>query len=100
MAKNIIRRGTPGFDINFSDRILTRAEFGKRLGNLIRKKGWSQSELARRAKIGRDSISQYVRGRSVPSPIFLEKICKALNTKPDELFQIMMHKVMHLKARH
>jgi transcriptional regulator with XRE-family HTH domain len=36
--------------------------------------------------MGRDSISQYVRGRSVPSPKNLTKLADALNVEVDVLF--------------
>jgi transcriptional regulator with XRE-family HTH domain len=55
-------------------------------------KGWNQSELARRAAVyvpeggmGRDVISTYVRGKSLPGPIHLTAICKALGVEPDDL---------------
>ena len=73
-------------DIDYSQKILTRQEFGKRLRSIIVKKMMSQSDLSRAAGIGRDSISQYVRGRSVPSPRFLQKLCDALDMEPDVLF--------------
>ncbi|MBC16568.1 MAG: hypothetical protein CL942_15835 [Desulfovibrio sp.] len=86
MAKSEITRGVPGSEIDFSQRVLTRAEFGKRLLSLMLKKGWNQSELARKVGIGRDSISQYVRGRSVPSPANLDKLAGILGIEKDVLF--------------
>ena len=86
MAKSEITRGVPGSEIDFSQRVLTRAEFGKRLLSLMLKKGWNQSELARKVGIGRDSISQYVRGRSIPSPANLDKLAGILGIEKDVLF--------------
>ena len=86
MTKSIITRGLPNSEIDFSQRILTRAEFGKRLSSLLSKKDWTQSDLARRVGLGRDSISQYIRGRSVTTPKNLNKLAKALDVKPDVLF--------------
>ncbi len=86
MAKSIMTRGMPGSEIDFSQRILTRAEFGRRLYSLMLKRGWNQSKMAREVGLGRDSISQYVRGRSIPSPANLDKLAKALNIEPDVLF--------------
>lgn len=77
-----------------------RAEFAKRLQAAMVKKGWNQSELARRATaflpkpvrgqkrntaVGRDSISHYVRGSMLPLPAYLDAISKALGLKPEDL---------------
>ena len=73
-------------DVDYSRRILTRQEFGKRLYSFLMQKKMSQSDLSRASGMGRDSISQYVRGRSVPSPKNLQKLCDALDVEPDVLF--------------
>jgi len=86
MAKSEITRGVPGSEIDFSQRVLTRAEFGRRLQSLMLKKGWNQSDLARKVGIGRDSVSQYVRGRSIPSPPNLDKLAGVLGIEKDVLF--------------
>ena len=64
---------------------LPKQEFGRRLYHLILQKGWSQSELARRADLPRDSISVYVRGKSLPTPLSLNKLARALEMTPQEL---------------
>ena len=51
----------------------------------------SQSDLARSAGVGRDSISQYVRGRSLPSPKTAAKIAKALKVDIQELYPASKH---------
>lgn len=66
-------------------RSLTKQEFGRRLHRMILDRGWNQSELARRADIGRDAVSTYVNGRSFPDPKNLQKICMALGVEPKEL---------------
>lgn len=66
-------------------RALTKQEFGRRLHALLLEKGWNQSELARRAELGRDAISTYVRGRSFPEPTSLKRIADALGTTPTDL---------------
>ena len=86
MTKSVITRGEPNSEIDFSQRILTRAEFGKRLQSLMLKKGWNQSELARKCDLGRDSISQYVRGRSIPTPGNLNKLAGILGVEATALF--------------
>ena len=64
---------------------LTKQQFGQRVYRLMRSKGWSQSELARRADLPRDSISVYVRGRSLPTPTSLSSLARALEVEPEEL---------------
>lgn len=88
MTKSIATRGAISNDnsIDYSQKVLTRQEFGRRLYNLMMQKRYSQSDLARAAKLGRDSISQYVRGRSVPSPKNLAKLADALDVEVDVLF--------------
>ena len=64
---------------------LSKEEFARNLYELMRSKGWTQSELSRRAGIGRDNISQYIRGRTYPTPGMLAKVAQALGTTPEEL---------------
>lgn len=64
---------------------LTKMQFGKRLYAQMLRKGWHQSELARRADLARDAVSVYIRGRSFPTPKNLQKLATALGVSPDEL---------------
>lgn len=86
MTKSIMTRTTPSGEVDFSQKILTRQEFGKRLYHYMLGKRMNQSDLARAAGLGRDSISQYIRGRSVPTPQNLAKLADALGIEPDVLF--------------
>lgn len=88
MTKSIMSRGgvMPPNDVDYSQKVLTRQEFGRRLYNLMLQKQYSQSDLARASGMGRDSISQYVRGRSVPSPKNLAKLADALDVEVNVLF--------------
>ena len=72
--------------VDLSQRVIRKSEFGNRLRDLIFKKGWNQSDLARKAKMGRDSISTYIRGRSVPTPQNLERLSKALDISSEKLY--------------
>lgn len=72
-------------DLRLAPKHLTKQEFGKRLYNLMLRKGWHQSELARQCGLPRDSISVYVRGKSLPTPASLALLADALGVKPDEL---------------
>lgn len=64
---------------------LTKQEFGKRLYRLMIGKGWTQSELARQAGLPRDSISVYVRGRSLPTPVNTEKLARAFGVSARDI---------------
>lgn len=75
---------------------LTKQEFGKRVYELMVKKGWSQSDLARASEnyvkrkpsasaLSRDNVSTYVRGASLPQPDKLETLAAVLDTTPIEL---------------
>ncbi len=75
----------PG-NIDLSQKVLQKQEFGRRVYGLMMDKPWTQSELARASGLGRDSISQYVRGKSVPTPQNLQKLAKAFDVDPDVLF--------------
>lgn len=70
-----------------------KVDFARRLQAAMVQKGWTQSELARRAqnylpagrKFGRDSVSLYIRGRTSPGPVFMDALCKALGKTRDQL---------------
>lgn len=69
-----------------------RLEFARRLQRAMIEKGWTQSELARRAsayapqkRMIRDNVSKYIRGRVLPGPLHLQALCKALGKKPEDL---------------
>jgi len=66
-------------------RALTKQEFGRRLFALIMERGWNQSDLAREADLGRDSISTYVNGKTFPTPKALRSLANALGVDPEEL---------------
>lgn len=66
-------------------RELSRQEFGRRLHKLLIEKGWTQSDLARQAGVGRDAISKYVNAVAFPTPLQAEKIAKALGVSREEL---------------
>lgn len=88
MSSHLTSRLGRGIDgtIDLSKRVLQKQEFGNRLYSVMLERNMSQSDLARSAGLGRDSISTYVRGRSVPTPSSLEKLAKALNVDAEELY--------------
>lgn len=70
-----------------------KIEFARRLSAMIAERGWNQTDLARSAskhlpadkEMGRDNVSNYVRGKVIPSPTSLQAIAKALGCKPKDL---------------
>jgi transcriptional regulator with XRE-family HTH domain len=90
MANKSTRTMKPAIEDNIPDRRLSqkainRKEFGRRLQQKILSKGWRQSDLARATGIGKDSISHYIRGRSLPSPKALDSMAKALGVSVTDL---------------
>lgn len=84
---------TPGLVIDDPSKREAREEFARRIQKLMAEKGWNQSELARAAskfmpdkkEMGRFSISNYVRGNTIPRPDHLIALAQALNVKPQDL---------------
>lgn len=70
-----------------------RLEFGRRLQAALINIGWNQSDLARQASLhlpdkkpmGRDLISHYINGRTLPSALKIDAICKALHVEKHDL---------------
>ena len=69
-----------------------KVDFARRLQAGLNEKGWNQAEFARRVAphlpdlaFGRDSVSKYVRGHSLPSPAALAAMAKVLGRKPADL---------------
>lgn len=73
-------------DVEFGVRAVSQQEFAKRLYKEMMEKGWTQSELSRASNTGRDSISNYIRGRTIPSPKNLRKLADALGVEPSDLY--------------
>lgn len=73
---------------------LTKQEFGRRLTALMRERNWNQSDLARAAGMGRDAVSTYVRGRSLPEPKSLKKLADAFRLEPQQLLPNAMMEAM------
>lgn len=68
-----------------------KAAFAQRLVAVMRERGWTQSELARRARIGRDNVSGYIRGKNLPGPAILNRLAVALAVGPEELIPVAAH---------
>lgn len=74
-----------------------RMEFAKKLVNLMRDKNLNQADLARKAGLTRDAVSTYVRARSMPEPINMAKLAKALGVEPS-YFQLDYYRVAERMA--
>ena len=60
--------------------------FARRLYKLMLDRGLTQSDLARKAGLERNRISQYVRADSKPGGLYLKKLADALGVKPTDLW--------------
>lgn len=63
-----------------------RIEFGRHLHEMMLDRHLRQSDLARLTGMGRDSISQYVNGNTLPTEENSRKLAKALNVGFDEIY--------------
>lgn len=82
----------PSGEYNSADQLALRREFARRLQAFMDDKGWNQAELARRTaehcrtgKFGRDNVSSYIRAISLPGPVYLKAIAKALGVEKEDL---------------
>jgi transcriptional regulator with XRE-family HTH domain len=88
---------------NPQDADALKREFGRRLQERMDDLGWNQSELSRRAtewlpkpakgqkqghQIGRDAISNYVRGEHLPRPAQLRALARALECDESDLLPV------------
>src|SRR3954453_4530913 len=62
------------------------AQFGISVRKLRQKRGWSQTELARRAGVSHPTVSQVERGVLAPTTETREAIARALGTAVDVAF--------------
>ncbi|MBX5437156.1 MAG: helix-turn-helix domain-containing protein [Alicyclobacillaceae bacterium] len=58
---------------------------GPRIAKLRKAHGWTQAELAKRARISASAVAMYETGRRVPDGAALERIAEALGVSAEEL---------------
>ena len=85
----------PDLRLASMDKTQAKQIFAARLQAAMDAKGWSQSDLARNAtrllppgtkkEIGRDNVSNWVRGVHLPGSIFLNAVAQALGKEPTDL---------------
>jgi transcriptional regulator with XRE-family HTH domain len=71
-------------------RKLAAAEFARRLYEKMLKKNWNQNQLAVKSELGRDSVSRYMRGMTLPDPKSAKMLADALEC---EVSEIMPHAI-------
>jgi transcriptional regulator with XRE-family HTH domain len=77
-----------------NSKVLRLKSFAKRLNEAMLAAGFNQSDLARQASLHmangrsfhRDNVSKYLRGKSAPSPLYLDAMAKALGKAPTDLW--------------
>ncbi len=67
---------------------MDKRTFGEELAFLRRRKGWTQTELAKRVGLSVASIGFYEQGRMRPTPRNLIKLAQVLDVDPEYLFNI------------
>jgi transcriptional regulator with XRE-family HTH domain len=83
-----VTEGIPAGSANL--RKIAAAEFARRLYERMLKKNWNQNQLATESGVGRDSVSRYMRGMTLPDPKTAQKLAKALEC---EVSDIMPHAI-------
>lgn len=83
--------------MQFTPKHLSKQEFGRRLYQLMIAKGWRQSDLARQADIPKDSISTYIRGKVLPTPVSVSKLADALGVPTDNLMPGHIESVVNVE---
>ena len=66
-------------------------EIGEWLEGQLEERGWSSSELARRAGISQSSVSNVLTGKQVPGLEFCKGVAEALDVRTEELLQQAGH---------
>lgn len=66
-------------------RDMVKQQLARNIFRRMTARGWNQSELAREADLGRDSVSTYIRGKVLPDPASLQKLADALDCKVTDL---------------
>ena len=63
-----------------------RPEFSQHLRSLLKQRGWSQNELAKRSKIDKGTMSRLMKGRSLTHEN-VQRLAGALELSPQALLQ-------------
>lgn len=63
-------------------------QFGEWLDHEISRRGWSQSELARRGGVSASAVQQVVTGITRPGPRVCQAVARAFEMPPEEVFRL------------
>ena len=66
-------------------------QIGEWLEGQLEQRGWSSSELARRAGISQSSVSNVLTGKQIPGLEFCKGVARALDLRPEELLRQAGH---------
>ena len=69
--------------------MVNRSALSEYLSNQLRTRGWSQSDLARAAKVTRAIISKLINQTTDPQPVTLIAIAKGLKVPVNTVFEIV-----------
>ena len=106
MSGNTIRRMDPEADPDAGAYISVEQDFARRLHHYMTQRGWTQSDLARevwgermnsrgyKEAKGRDRISVFLKGNTMPETTTLEALAKALDVTPEDLCPEQHRKAM------
>lgn len=75
-------------------KVMLRQEFSRELSARMLAANMTQSDLSRASGIGRDSISGYICGKTLPDPPNAEKLAKALKCQVSDLYSGSVKRAM------
>jgi transcriptional regulator with XRE-family HTH domain len=62
-----------------------RAHVAEKLHTLSLKNGWRQADVCRATGLGRDSVSRYFQGATLPEALAISKLAQAFNVAPTDI---------------
>lgn len=65
--------------------MITLYQIQSKIINAIKQSGYTQSELARRLGIGQQTVSEYLRGKSMPALDTLANLCAILDVDANDI---------------
>ncbi|KIC46998.1 hypothetical protein RA28_04580 [Ruegeria sp. ANG-S4] len=77
---------------------MTKEEFGQKLYEEMRSRGWNEDKLAQKARINVDYVGEYLDGLVFPNSVHLVQLADALGLKPKELLPAADIEVLEEKA--
>ncbi len=69
--------------------MITQEQIKKKIAEVLKEKGISQTELSKKIGVGQSTIAHYVKGDICPSLEAFANICHALNLEQEEICEIL-----------